>query len=373
MDGRGPLARGPAGGELVVVVTGATGNLGTALVRRLLEEPGVGEIRAVARRPAAPAGAHVRVLTADVAADDLEPVLRGADVVVHLAWQLQPMRRPEVTWAANVGGTKRVVQAAVANGVRALVYASSVGAYAPAPGALVDEGWPTDSLATSAYGREKAYLERVLDAVEVRHPGLRVVRLRPALLLQRTAATEQRRAVGGPLVPTALLRAGRLPLLPYPRGLRFQVLHAEDAAEAACRAVVTEARGAFNLAASPVLDGDALAGLLGARLVVLPPAAVRAAMAAAFFAHVVPSAPALFDLARSLPLLRTDRATEELGWRPRHGALETLREAVEGMARGQGGVTAPLAGDSVASRLGDLRGSVGHRDGRATGAQPGVR
>ena len=80
----------------------------------------------------------------------------------------------------------------------ALVYASSVGAYSPGPkDRAVDEGWPTHGWPGASYTREKAYLERVLDAFEARHPGVRVVRMRPGFIFKRESAHEQRRIFGG--------------------------------------------------------------------------------------------------------------------------------------------------------------------------------
>ena len=67
----------------------------------------------------------------------------GADAVVHLAWLIQPGRREDVTHSVNVEGTARVFRAAVQAGVGAVVYASSVGAYAPGPkDRAVDEAGP---------------------------------------------------------------------------------------------------------------------------------------------------------------------------------------------------------------------------------------
>src|SRR5690606_23038766 len=133
---------------------------------------------------------------------------------------------PLETWRVNVDGSARVFDAAVAAGAATLVHASSVGAYRPAPGQTVDESWPTDGLPTAGYGREKAYVERILDAVEARHPEVRVVRMRPAFIFQRRSASEQRRLFLGPLVPNVIARYGALPVVPLPRGLCFQALHA---------------------------------------------------------------------------------------------------------------------------------------------------
>lgn len=347
-----------------VAVTGATGNVGTAVVEALHADPGVTSVVGIARRrpgPGAEAPAPDEVVTADVGRDDLRPHLEGVDAVVHLAWLFQPSRRPEVTWQANVVGSARVFEAAAAAGVGAVVHASSVGAYSPAPGRTVDESWPTHSRPGAAYGREKAYVERLLDAFEARHPEIRVVRLRPGFIFQARAATEQRRLFAGPFLPRRLAAPGRLPLVPLPRGLRFQALHADDAAEAYRLAVRGQVHGAFNVAAEPVIDARVLGEVLGARPVEVPPAVVRAALAGAWWAHLVPTDPALLDLVLALPLLDTRRARDELGWRPRRSGVDALGELVAGVAGGAGGATPPLAPDSGRARLDEVARGVGVR------------
>ena len=349
--------------DMRVLVTGASGNVGTAVVRALTADPAVDEVIGVVRRP--PDGVDdalgVTWVAADVADDDLRPSLREVDVLVHLAWLFQPSHRPQVTWRANAVGSAAVFAAAEDAGVGTVVYVSSVGAYSPGPGRIVDETWPTHSLPTAAYGREKAYVERLLDEFEGRNPLTRVVRLRPSFVFQRSAATEQRRLFAGPFVPRRLLRRGILPVLPLPPGLRFQALHADDMAEAYRLAVVGEASGAFNIAADPVIDAAALADVLGTRAIEVPRPLVRATLAGAWRAHLAPTEPALLDLVLALPLLDTTRARDELGWSPRFSAIDALRESVTGMAEGAGGGTAPLAPDSLAGRVGEVARGVGER------------
>jgi UDP-glucose 4-epimerase len=344
-----------------VVVVGATGNVGTAVVRALTADDKVTEIVGIARRPPEWEPPKTTFVAADIATDDLLPHLRGADAVVHLAWLFQPTHRPTVTWQANAVGSARVFGAASAAGVGALVYASSVGAYSPGPGRRVDESWPTHSVPTAAYGREKAYVERLLDVFEARHPDTRVVRLRPAFIFQRQAASEQRRIFAGPLVPGALLRPGRLPVVPWPAGLRFQALHAGDVAEAYRLAVVGHGRGAYNVAAEPVIDASSIGEVLGSRVIAVPGPLARAGLTAAWHLHVVPAEPTLLDLALQLPLLDTTRIRTELGWSPAVSSVDALREALEGMAEGAGGQTPPLAPDSLAGRLQEGTTGVGER------------
>lgn len=349
-----------------VLITGASGNVGTAVLRSLAADDAVTSILAVARRPPGsghvdPPGAPVAWHQLDVGRDDLRPHLRGVDAVVHLAWLFQPERRPDVTWQANAVGSARVFAAAEDAGVGTIVHASSVGAYSPGPGHRVTEDWPTHSRPGAAYGREKAYVERVLDAVEARSPDRRVVRLRPAFVFQRASATEQRRLFAGPLLPGRLARPGRLPVLPLPAGLRLQAVHADDLAEAYRAAVVRDVRGAFNVAAEPVVDATVLGEVFEARPVEVPRRAVRAALSVAWGAHLVPTDPRLLDLALDLPQLATDRARAELSWRPRYTAVDALRELALGMAAGAGAPTAPLASDSPSRRLAELASGLGRR------------
>jgi UDP-glucose 4-epimerase len=345
-----------------VVVTGATGNVGTAVVEALAVDDQVTEIVGIARRPPDIKPPKTSYVAVDIAEDDLAPHLRGADVLVHLAWMFQPTHRPDVTWQANAVGSARLFEAAAHAGVGAVVHASSVGAYSPGPTEPVNESWPTHSLPNAGYGSEKAYVERVLDTFEALHSDIRVVRMRPAFIFQRRSATEQRRIFAGPFLPNPLLRPGRLPLAPWPRGLRFQALHTSDAAEAYRLAVVSpSARGAYNLAADPVIDADAVGRLLGARMVPVPGPAARAALSSLWHLHVVPAEPALLDLVQAIPLLDTSRANTDLGWEPRISSTQAMREVLIGMADGSGGATPTLTADSAHGRLQEAASGVGEK------------
>jgi UDP-glucose 4-epimerase len=214
-----------------VVVTGASGNVGSALVERLALENEVETIVGVCRRKHDWRPPKTEWRFADVATDDLVPIFDGADVVVHLAWLFHPMRAPHVTATNNVEGSRRVLDAVDKAGVGAVVVASSVGAYSPRAGLdPVDESWPTSGTPDAAYSVEKACVERQCDAFAVDHPDLRLVRMRPGFTFAERSATQQRRLFLGPLVPHALVKPGRAPILPIPRGLRLQALDARDVA-----------------------------------------------------------------------------------------------------------------------------------------------
>lgn len=322
-----------------VVLVGASGNTGTSLLDRLASEPRVRSVLGIARRRPRLELEKVTWAEADIAGDDLTQHFRGADCVVHLAWLLQPSRDTSLLWRANVAALRGGAGA----GVPSLVYASSTGVYSPGPKhARVDESWPRDGIPSLYYSREKAEIERRLDRFEQDAPGARVVRLRPAFIFKREAASGQRRLFAGPFLPTSMLRSSFLPLLPDVLGLRFQAVHSHDIAEAYRIAVVSDVRGAFNIAAEPVLDTKLLAREAGARTVPLPGGILRAATAAARRARIVPVDEGWIDAGLQSPLLDVTRAERELGWRPRYTAVEAIKELVAGMREGAGAPTPPL-------------------------------
>lgn len=346
-----------------IVVTGATGNVGTSVVRALGDAPEVDEVVGLARRRPTWEAPKAEWRQADVVSADLRDLFEDADVVIHLAWAIQPSRDRRTLELVNLEGSRRVFGAAGEAGVGKLIHASSIGAYSPGPeDEEVDESWPTGGIESSFYSRHKAAVERMLDEFERERPQTAVVRMRPALIFKGEAATEIRRLFAGPFLPDFLLRhSGLIPALPRIDGLAFQAVHSDDVGEAYARAAVGEASGAFNLAAEPRLSSADLAEALGARSFPVPSAVARRLADLSWRLRLQPSPPGWLDMALAVPSISSRRAREELGWEPRRDAREALRELLEGIGHGQTGPTPPL---EKRSRLDEVRTGVGARQWR---------
>lgn len=329
-----------------VAVTGASGNVGTALLRALNDRGH--ETVGICRRPPPPEPPYDRTrwVALDLGAAEIDPVLRGAfddvDAVVHLAWVIQPSRDAERMRRVNLGGTRAVLDAVAAAQVPHLVHISSSAVYAPGAGP-VGEMWTRTGVSTSRYSRQKVHVENLIDDWMHRHPDVAVARMRPTLIGQRAAAAEIADYFLGRLAPPPLVRVARrwLPVVPIPRGLNLQFVHAADVADAICRALERGATGAFNLAAEN-LDAAGLAAALNARAIPVPPAPVRALVRVAGAVRLIPISAGWFDMAMRLPTLDTARAHRELGWRPRHSSRDTAGGLVEGMAQGSAGTSPAL-------------------------------
>jgi UDP-glucose 4-epimerase len=133
-----------------------------------------------------------------------------------------------------------------------------------------------------------------------------------------------------------------IPVVPDIPGLRFQAVHSLDVGDAYRRAVFSDATGAFNIAADPVLDPERLAELLGARRVRAPASLVRGLASATWRLRLQPTSPGWLDMALKVPLMSSERAKMELGWEPQKSSEEALLELIHGLHRGHGLPTPPL-------------------------------
>jgi nucleoside-diphosphate-sugar epimerase len=333
-----------------IAITGATGNAGTALLRRLRAEPEVTSIVGISRRPpdiTKPPYDRVEWVHVDVGDARSLPTLVDAfadvDAVVHLAWRIQPSHDEPAMRRTNVEGSRQVAAAAVTADVPHLVVASSVGAYSPGPkDAPVTEDWPTGGIRGSAYSQHKSAVERGLDAVQAEYPELIVTRVRPGLVFQAEAGSEIARYFLGPLVPVSLIGRLRPPVLPLPQQFIFQSVHADDLAEAYWLLLRGRHGGAFNAAADPVLTPNDLAQAIGARRAVpLPAAALRGLAWATWRAHLQPTDPGWIDLAANSPVMSTARL-RQLGWLPSRSSREALADLVTGLSTATGTASPPM-------------------------------
>lgn len=338
-----------------VAIVGATGNVGTSVLRALSQDPRVESVRGIARRLPRAHFPKTEFRSADVSTDPLEPLFRGMDAVIHLAWRIQSAHQPTELERTNVLGSQRVFEAVAATRVPALIYGSSIGAYSAGPkDQRVAESWPTNGIPSSLYSTQKARVERLLDATEACHPELRVVRIRPSLIFKRAAATEIRRLFAAPWVPRWLFERRLLRFVPYHPRLCFQALHSFDVGEAYRLALAPRARGAFNIATSTPLTPALLAQAFNARLVPLSASTLRGLADVSWRLRLQHSDPGWVDLCLQSPLVDASRATRVLGWKARYSGLEALFELLDGIRDGAGLGTPPLAppGKIQASTLG---------------------
>jgi nucleoside-diphosphate-sugar epimerase len=325
-----------------IVITGASGNVGTALLRRLAEGGTDYEIVGVTRRRPPPEGVYrcVQWHELDLADPGVEiqllNVFRGAQCVIHLAWGFQPTRNTRYLDAVAINGSSAVLSAAHNVKVPQLVHMSSVGTYAPGRyGERVDESWSTDGIRSSAYSRAKSAVEKMLDGYERRNPdGVGIARMRPGFIGQRDAAVGLRRYILPAYVDPRWVRWLRV--LPLDRGLTIPMVHADDVADACVRAVERCALGPFNLAAEPPVHRADIARALRALPIHVPASVLGVLADASWRTRLQPIDRGWLDMMFSVPLVDTTRARTVLDWSPGWGSAELLADVIDGFRHDSG-------------------------------------
>jgi UDP-glucose 4-epimerase len=332
--------RGTARKGLTVAITGPTGEIGQAVVAALERSREVAAIIGMARRPFDPSARgwkKVSYRRGDVLVEDqVQALVRDADVVVHLAFMIMGGARE--SREVNLVGSRNVFEAAVDAGAKRLVYASSVAAYGfhrdnPQP---LTEDVPARGSAAHYYSAQKAEVEQLLagtlagsktDAYVFR-PCI-VAGPQAPLLIDSLPYTQISERLPGPVL--SLLDGVPIlkPVLPDP-GVPFQLVHHDDVASAMRAGVLGRGGpGAYNLAGPGELTVKLLAEELGWYSIPVPELAVDAAADIIARLGFLPAQAQWIAAFREPVIMSASKARRELGWRPRHDALQTLRETID--------------------------------------------
>lgn len=318
---------------LRVAVTGPTGEIGLSTITALEAHPDVSQVVGMARRPFDPAEHGWRKTTyrqGDILdRDAVDNLVADADVVVHLAFIIMGSR--EESARVNLEGTRNVFEAAVAAPrIRRLVYASSVAAYGyHSDNAVpITEDVPPRGSPEHYYSEQKAACEAALAEVTASSP-LEVYVLRPCIVAG-PKATALADVMPWNQLPGQVRRITQaLPLLkpPFPDpGTPLQLVHHDDVASAIALAVTTDSAppGAYNIAGDGVLSMSDVGQALGARPVKVPHSAAVATSEVIARLPFVPSILEWLHAGRTSVVMDITKAREQLGWRPKYSAAETL-------------------------------------------------
>ena len=324
---------------LTVAVTGPTGEVGQAVVAVLEHSREVGRVLGMARRPFDPAEhgwKKVSYRRGDVLdRDAVDELVKDADVVVHLAFII--MGGPKESAAVNLDGSRNVFEAAASAGAERVVYASSVAAYGfhrenPRP---LTEDVPARGSSSLYYSAHKAAVEKLLHRT-LEGSSTAAYLLRPCivagpdapLLISSMPYTQISERLPVPVLrlleDVPLLK----PVLPDP-GVHLQLVHHDDVASAMRAAVLGRGRpGAYNIAGPGQLTVAELARELGWYSIPVPELAVDAAAEMIARLSFLPAQAQWVSAFRESVVMDTKKARRELRWRPRHNALQTLRETI---------------------------------------------
>ena len=301
-----------------VLVTGGAGFLGSHVAAALVSHPDVELVVAGdVRRPEHPIEGVVYD-DCDVTRDaGLAPLLERhrIDVVVHLAAIVSPGRDHDLEYHVDVDGSRHVLEACVATGVRRIVVSSSGAAYGyhPESPEWLTEADPVRGNDEFPYSKHKRLVEEMLATYRVRHPELKQVVFRIGTILGPTVKNQI----------TALWDGGRILAI---RGSAspFVFIWVDDVAAAMARAATDGPAGIFNVAGDGRMTVHEIAARLGKPLLTVPAGVLAFALRLGRMLHLTVHGPEQVRFLRYRPVLANDALKRDFGFTPSKTSAEAF-------------------------------------------------
>jgi UDP-glucose 4-epimerase len=308
-----------------VLITGAAGYLGSSVVDLLAGRAArsgdpacivAGDVREV---PPERRRAGVEYGSLDVRTPGGAEVLArlGIDTVVHLAAIVTPGPKSNraLEYSVDVLGTRNVLEACVAAGVRRIIVTSSGAAYgyhADNPEWLSEDD-PVRGNEAFAYSHHKRLVEEMLAEYRRAHPGLEQVVFRVGTILGEATRNQI----------TALFERPRLIAI---RGSKspFVFIWDRDVAGAIEHAIFGGPPGVYNVAGDGALSIQEIATRLGKRCITIPPGLLRAVLAVLHPLGLSQYGPEQVDFLRYRPVLDNRRLKEVFGYVPQLTSAEVF-------------------------------------------------
>jgi UDP-glucose 4-epimerase len=241
---------------VTVAVTGAAGYLGSRLIRTLCADGRVEKVLGFdLRTPGFRADKFVFDII-DLRDERLASRLTGVDVLVHLAFVMDPIEDQAEMRDVNVNGTQNVFACAAQSGVGKIIYTSSAVAYGAHPDndvPLTEES-PLRANLDFSYAAHKLEVEYIAREFRSDHPEICLTVFRPAIVFGAGVDSAWSRFIEAPVL-----------LAVKDHAPPFQFVHEDDVVDALALAVFGDLDGVYNLTPRGWLENDEAAGLIGRR------------------------------------------------------------------------------------------------------------
>ena len=301
------------------LITGGSGYIGTRLVGRLGEREDTERIVIADIRPPAtfrPKTSYERLDVRDhTRARELMAAERP-DVVIHLAFVLNPIHDTEAEYDIDVNGTQNVLRAASEAGVEHVLVTTSATAYGAFPDNPVPmtEEWPVRGVPSFPYACHKTEADRLCQLWAHDHPERTMTIVRPCIVF-------------GPNVDNYIVRLwtkqpfqADLGVPPQP----IQFVHEDDLVDALDRLLSGRHAGAFNVAGDGTLLTTECGDIVGLPRRRIPLRVYWRLGALMWKLRQSETPPGNIHFVVNPWVVSTDRLKEATGWSPRYTSRETF-------------------------------------------------
>ena len=311
------------------LITGGSGYIGTRLVELLARREDTETI--VIADVVPPRGGYLpktqfeRVDVRDRGAVRAALQRADPDVLVHLAFLLNPIHDEGLMYDVDVTGTHNVLEAAAEADIRQVLVTTSAVAYGAFPDNPdpITEDWPVRGVARFSYARDKAESDRIVQLWALQHPDVITTIVRPCI-------------VYGPNVDNYLVRLwSKAPVVVDAGNMdqTTQFVHEDDVVEAISRLLLGRHAGQFNLSGDGLMTRRECAELLDIRVIKLPVALYRALAKLYWRAHLSEAPAGGIDFEFYPWIVSNEKLKKTLDWTPRYTSRETFEIAMRAQGK----------------------------------------
>jgi UDP-glucose 4-epimerase len=310
------------------LITGGSGYIGTRLVEHLAARDATERIVIADLNPprfVMPKTEFERLDVTD-AAGCRELVERARpDVLVHLAFILNPSHDEHLMYDVDVNGTHNVLEAASAAGTGQVLVTSSSSAYGAFPDnpVPIGEDWPVRGVPDFSYARDKTEADRLCQLWAAHHPERTMTIVRPCIVF-------------GPSVDNYIVRLWtKQPFVADVGNLDqpIQFVHEDDVVDALTGLLEGRHEGAFNVAGDGLMTLRECTQLAGTPIRRMPLAAYRGLARLLWRLRVSEAPPGQIAFARYPWVVSNEKVKATLGWSPRYTSRETFEITLRAKGR----------------------------------------
>jgi UDP-glucose 4-epimerase len=301
------------------VITGGSGYIGSRLVDLLERRDDTEKI--VICDVAAPKGyrPHTEYERLDVRdRQAVRSVLERVrpDVLVHLAFILNPSHDEEFAYNVDVNGTHNVLEAADKVGTRQVLVTTSGVAYGAFPDnpVLLTEDDPVRGVAGFTYARDKTESDRLCQLWAATHPERVMTIVRPCIVF-------------GPNVDNYLVRLWTKQPFAVDVGTierQIQFVHEDDVVEGITALLLGRHAGAYNVAGDGLMTNRECAELIGTPIRKMPLRLYRGLARVMWRLRQSEVPPGGIEFALHSWLLSNEKLKRTTGWSPKYTSRETF-------------------------------------------------
>lgn len=248
-----------------VAITGASGYIGSRLVRRLEREDKFERILATdVAQTSAPLSSKTVFVYQDVTQPFPDLLAKhDIDTVVHSAYSLRPSHNRDSAHRVNVDGTRHLLEASEVAGTQKVIYPSSTSVYGAHPDnpSLLTENMPARPIKGFQYSEDKVESERLITDYAAQHPNVVATILRSPPVM-------------GANTDNFIARAFSKPFLVKVGGADppMQFIHEDDFLDVLVYTILNDAPGTYNVSGNGTVHWTEMCRMLGRRATALPPA-----------------------------------------------------------------------------------------------------